>query len=77
MSRAALRRILLAAIALLYVLSIPWYRAGGEAAGIVAGLPSWVTLALACYVGVAILNSLAWLLTDIPDATPPEGEDAP
>ena len=31
------------------------------------GLPDWVAVALLCYAAVAVLNSLAWLLTDVPD----------
>ena len=27
----------------------------------------WVAVAVACYMGVAVLNALAWLLTDIPE----------
>ena len=67
MKRARLRRWLLAAIGLLYVVSIPWYRRGGEESGLIAGMPDWVAVAIACYVVVAVLNALAWLLTDIPE----------
>ena len=62
-----MRRALLAAIGVLFVVSIPWYRRGGEAAELWLGLPDWVSLAILCYVGIAALNSVAWLLTDIPD----------
>ena len=62
-----MRRILLAVIAGLYVLSIPWYRDAGEPARVVFGLPDWVAVALGCYVAVAVLNSVAWLLTEVPD----------
>ena len=62
-----MRRILLAVIAGLYVLSIPWYRGAGEPARVVFGLPDWVAVALGCYVAVAVLNSVAWLLTEVPD----------
>lgn len=68
--RRRLRRVLLAAIGLLYVASIPWYREGGEETGWLLGLPSWVSVAIACYAAVAVLNALAWWLTEIPD--PPE-----
>jgi len=61
-----LRIALLAAIAALFVLSIPWYRDGGEV-GIWLGLPDWVAVALVCYAATAVLNALAWLLTDISD----------
>ncbi|HJO24805.1 MAG: hypothetical protein QF890_01230 [Myxococcota bacterium] len=60
-----LRRMLLAGIGGLYVLSVPWYRSGGETGGSVFGLPDWVVVAIGCYVAVAVLNAAAWLLTDI------------
>jgi hypothetical protein len=62
-----LRRALLAIIAALYAASIPWYRDAGEDASLWLGLPDWVAVALLCYVAVAVLNSIAWLLTDVPD----------
>jgi len=65
--RASVRRWLLVAIGLLYALSIPWYRRGGEAPDLVFGVPDWVAVATACYVAVAVLNALAWQLTDIPE----------
>jgi hypothetical protein len=74
------RPVLLAAIAVLYALSIPWYRETGSVPGSFMGLPDWVAVALGCYIGVAVLNSIAWLLTDIPEAevAPGEpGEDEP
>ena len=70
-----LRRGLLLAIVLLYILSIPWYRTPGAAPSLLFGLPDWVTVALGCYVAVALLNSIAWLLTDVPDAEPAAGDD--
>ncbi len=30
-------------------------------------MPDWVTVAVACYVAVAVLNAFAWLLTDVPE----------
>ena len=66
------RVLLLVVIGLLYAVSIPWYRESGEIAGTVLGLPDWVALALGCYVLVAVLNCIAWLLTDLRD--PGEGE---
>ncbi len=65
-----IRKWLLAAIALLYVLSVPWYREPGAEPEMLLGLPDWVAIALGCYVGVAILNSIAWLLTDVSDEHP-------
>jgi len=63
-----LRRVLLTLIGALYIVSIPWYRNAGERASLWLGLPDWVAVALLCYAGVAVLNSIAWLLSDIPDA---------
>jgi len=62
------RKLLLGVIALLYVASIPWYRETGAPTPLWLGLPDWVTVAVLCYVAVAVLNALAWLGTDIPDA---------
>jgi hypothetical protein len=59
---------------LLYAISIPWYRTGGAASSILWGLPDWVAVAIACYVGAAVLNAIAWLVTDVPDV--PDGDDA-
>ena len=64
------RRLLAALLALvvaLYVVSIPWYRSGGAETSVWLGLPDWVAVALLCYAAVAVLNSIAWLLTDVPD----------
>ena len=63
---------LLVAIAALFALSIPWYRPSGAHPSLVAGLPDWVSVALGCYVGVAVLNACAWMLTDVPDREEPE-----
>jgi hypothetical protein len=71
-----LRAVLLAAIGLLYVVSIPWYRAPTAEPAIWLGLPDWVAVALGCYVGVAILNACAWLLTDVPEPAPDDREDS-
>ena len=62
-------------IGVLYLVSIPWYRTGGAESGLLLGLPSWVAVAILCYVAVAILNAAAWLLTELPDA--PEQGDPP
>ena len=40
---------------------------------VILGLPDWVLVALGCYVGVAVLNSAAWLLTDLRDPAPKRG----
>lgn len=65
-----LRRVLISIIALLFLLSIPWYREAGEAPEIWLGLPDWVAVALGCYLGAALLNAVAWLLTEVPDRDP-------
>jgi hypothetical protein len=65
------RLLLLAIIAVLYLISIPWYREAGEAPAIWLGLPDWVAVALGCYFAAAVLNAVAWLLTDVPDEDPP------
>jgi hypothetical protein len=66
-----LRLVLIAIITLLFLLSVPWYREAGEAPAIWLGLPDWVAVALGCYLGAAVLNAIAWLLTDVPDEDPP------
>lgn len=65
--RARIRSGLLLAIGVLFVLSVPWYRETGAPVGVVWGLPDWVAVALCCYIGVAILNGVAWWMTDMPD----------
>jgi hypothetical protein len=62
------RPALLVLIGLLYLVSIPWYRESGASTPLWLGLPEWVTVAVACYAAVAVLNALAWLLTDIPES---------
>ena len=68
MSRRYLRRLAFAAIGLLYILSVPWYRSDDDAVAIVLGLPDWVAVALACYVTIAVLNGVAWWLGDVSDS---------
>ncbi len=75
-SRRRLRLGLLVAIGLLYAVSIPWYRSAGATPTLVLGLPDWVTVSLLCYVAVAVLNALAWLVTDVPDV-PPDDDGEP
>jgi len=73
--RRRVRRLLLIAIALLYGLSVPWYRDPQAPLSLWLGLPDWVTVAVACYVAIACLNALAWWITAIedPPETPPTG----
>jgi hypothetical protein len=68
------RPALLALIALLYLVSIPWYRESGASTPLWLGLPEWVSVAVACYAVAAVLNALAWLLTDIPESEEERGE---
>jgi hypothetical protein len=75
--RPALRRLraaLLWLIALLYVVSIPWYRSAGEAPSLVLGFPDWVAVALGCYGLIAVLNALAWMIGEVPEREP--GDEA-
>ena len=65
------RRLLLVAVGVLYVLSIPWWREPGAEPRYVLGLPDWVAVALGCYAAAAVLNAWAWLRTDLDD--PPRG----
>ena len=74
--RARARTWLLLAIGALYVLSVPWYRETGAEPSYWWGLPDWVAVALGCYVAVAVLNSVAWLLTDMADEQPATGRGA-
>ena len=62
-----LRAGLLVAVVACFAVSIPWYRRGGSEAGLWLGLPDWVAVALLCYVAAAVLNSAAWLLTEVRD----------
>ena len=76
------RVVLLLAIGALYVLSIPWYREPGTlpadgAAGGWLGLPDWAGIALGCYVAIAVLNSLAWMLTEVADPVVDREDDRP
>jgi hypothetical protein len=73
---SSLRRVLLALIGVLYVVSIPWYRQAESEPRLWLGLPDWVTVALGCYLLAAILNAVAWLVTEVPDP-PPDEETGP
>jgi hypothetical protein len=54
-------------MALLFVVSIPWYRDAEAVPEVWMGLPDWVAVAVCCYVSVAALNAVAWLLADVPE----------
>ncbi len=63
----------LALIAILYIVSIPWYRDAGAPLRLVGGLPDWVAVALGCYLLSALANVFAWSATPI-EETVPDGE---
>jgi hypothetical protein len=62
-------------IALLYLVSVPWYRDAEAPLRLWLGLPDWVAVALLCYVGVAMANALAWIVSDVSDDA--DGADDP
>lgn len=66
-ARRRARAVCFVLMALLYVASVPWYRDSEAPLRLWLGLPDWVAVALLCYVGVAIINAIAWSLTDVPD----------
>ena len=70
--RARVRRLLLGLVVLLFVLSVPWYRDPAAGPQFWFGLPDWVAVALACYAAAAVLNAVAWLLTDLRDDPDPD-----
>jgi hypothetical protein len=70
--RARVRRLLLGLVTLLFVLSVPWYRDPTAEPQVWLGLPDWVAVALACYAAAAVLNAVAWLLTDLRDDPDPD-----
>lgn len=76
-ARRRLRRVCLAGIAACYVLSVPWYRAGGASPALAWGLPDWVAVALACYVVAGGLNAAAWWLADVRDDAGGGEDEAP
>ena len=57
----------MAVIGLLYLLSVPWYRDANQPLTLWLGLPDWVAVSVLCYVAVAVVNALAWIVTDVPD----------
>ena len=68
------RSVCLTLIGLLYLLSVPWYRESGEGLNLWLGLPDWVAVSVLCYLGVACLNAVAWLSTEIADDLDDEGD---
>lgn len=55
----ARRRWFTPALLLLIIASVPWYRRAGEIGDVVAGLPGWVWLTLACSAGISIVTACA------------------
>lgn len=62
-----IRRIALIGIALLFLVAVPWFWKTTDEPEIVFGLPDWTAWALLCFVGVAVLNAVAWSFTDLDD----------
>ena len=73
--RSRLRALLLGAIGLLYLVSIPWYRAADAVPPLLLGLPNWVAIAVGCYLGAACLNAVAWWIAPLSDALPADRSD--
>ena len=73
-TRKLFRRFCLVLIAILYVISVPWYREPGDPLRIWFGLPDWVATALLCYVAVAVLNGIAWWMAEIHDEPADEAD---
>ena len=70
-ARARWRAGLLVAIGVLYVASVPWYRAPDPDPPLWFGLPHWVAVAVGCYLAAAVLNAVAWSLTPLSDTLEP------
>lgn len=66
-SRSRLHVVCMIVIALLYVLSVPWYRAVDAPLRLWFGLPDWVAVAVLCYAAVAVVNAVAWFTVEMPD----------
>jgi hypothetical protein len=67
-NRRWIHRACMVVIGLLYVASVPWYRDPDEPLTLWLGMPDWVTVAVLCYAAVAVVNGIAWTLTDVPDS---------
>ena len=65
-----LRTVLLGGIGVLYIVSVPWYRAADSPFELLLGLPDWATVAVVCYAAAAVLNCLAWMRTEVDDDAP-------
>lgn len=67
--RSRWRKGLLVAIGMLYLGSVPWYRAADPSPPLLFGLPHWVGVAVGCYFVAAVLNAVAWWLTPLSDGS--------
>lgn len=47
---------------LVIVVSVPWYRNGGEIGNVIGGLPGWVWTGLICALGVSLITAIGTLL---------------
>ena len=72
-----IRRLALLGIALLYLLAVPWFREAGAEPRIVFGLPDWTAWTLLCFCGVAVLNAVAWSMTDLEEESDSSAADPP
>ncbi len=72
-----MRRAAWVAIAVLYAISIPWYREDDAPLRLWLGLPDWAAVALVSYTLAAALNACAWHWSDIDDPTPAGERDHP
>jgi len=73
--RSRLRALLLGAIGLLYLVSVPWYREADTLPPLLLGLPNWAAVAVACYLGAACLNAIAWWIARVSDSLPVDTAD--
>jgi hypothetical protein len=69
-----IRLVCMLVIGLLYVASVPWYRDADAPLRLWFGLPDWVAVAVLCYVGVAVVNAIAWSVVEVPDERPDDPE---
>ena len=68
---------LFAAIGVLLLVALPWYREPGSTPQIWWGLPDWLAIAAMCFVGVAGLNAVAWWSADWDDSWRDDEPDEP
>ncbi len=64
------------AIAVLYAISIPWYRDADAPLRLWLGLPDWAAVALVSYTLAAALNAFAWHWSDVDDTPAPSHRES-